>query len=85
MGTPTSPATRTEALNVFAADLRTGTLSDEDRQYLGSVISPDRGQAAADAEKRVAGKFAQTKAAIDAAENNDKRASPRGARARHRS
>ncbi len=74
LGTPTNPETRAEALKIFATDLRTGKLTDEDRQYLGTVVAQETGMAPADAEKRVADKFNQTKAAADEAENNAKQA-----------
>ena len=74
LGTPTNPETRAEALKIFVADLRTGKLTDEDRQYLGTVVAQETGMAPADAEKRVADKFNQAKAAADEAENNAKQA-----------
>jgi len=73
-GTPTPPATRAEAARIFAADLRAGTMSDEDRQYLGGVVAQETGTAPADAEKRVADKFNDTKAAMDKAVNEAKQA-----------
>lgn len=74
MTTSTSPSTRAEAVKIFATDLHTGTLTDEDRTYLGSVVAQETGLAQADAEKRVSDKFNQTKAAITDAENTAKQA-----------
>ena len=73
-GTPTAPATRAEAARIFAADLHAGSMSNEDRQYLGGVVAQETGTAPADAEKRVADKFNETKAAMDKAVNDAKQA-----------
>jgi hypothetical protein len=72
--TAAGSTTHAEALKIFAHDLRTGTLPDEDRQYLGSVIAQETGLAQPEAEKRAADKFNQTKAAINDAENSVKQA-----------
>jgi hypothetical protein len=68
-GTATNPATRAEAAKIFAADLRNGSMPDEDRQYLGGVVAQETGLSPPDAERRVADKFNQTKQAIDTAQN----------------
>jgi hypothetical protein len=73
-GTPLSPSVRAEALQVFANNMRAGALSNEDRQYLGSVIAQQTGIAPADAEKRAADKFNQMKIAINDAENSARQA-----------
>ena len=49
-------------------------MSDEDRQYLGGVVAQETGTTPADAEKRVADKFNETKAAMDKAVNDAKQA-----------
>lgn len=73
-GTPTTPATRAEALKIFANDVRAGGMPDEDRQYLGSVIAQETGVAQSDGEKRATDKFAQVQKAISDTENSAKQA-----------
>jgi hypothetical protein len=67
-GTPANPATRAEAMKIFAADLRNGAMPDEDRQYLGGVVAQETGLSPPDAERRVADKFNQTREAVDKAQ-----------------
>jgi hypothetical protein len=73
-GTPTNPATRAEAAKIFAADLRSGSMPDEDRQYLGAVVAQETGLSPPDAERRVADKFNQTRTAIDTAQTRARQA-----------
>jgi hypothetical protein len=73
-GTPTSDATRAEAIKIFANDVRTGALPDEDRHYLGGVIAQETGLAQADGEQRATDKFNKIRAAISDAENSAKQA-----------
>lgn len=73
-GAPTNTAVRAEALKIFANDLHAGSMPDEDRQYLGAVVAQETGLTPADAEKRVADKFAQTRQALESAQNAAKQA-----------
>ena len=71
-GTPTNPATRTEAVKIFANDIRVGNLPEEDKQYLGGVIAQETGVVQSDGEKRASDKFTQVQKAISDAENSAK-------------
>ena len=73
-GTTTNPATRAEAVKIFANDIRGGSLLAEDKQYLGSVIAQETGVAQSDGEQRAGDKFAQVQKAIGDAENSAKQA-----------
>jgi hypothetical protein len=62
-----SAAIRNEVAVIFANDLRQGSLSPEDRTYLGQVVAARTGISEADAEQRVANTFTQIQQAADAA------------------
>jgi hypothetical protein len=62
-----SAAIRNEVVVIFANDLRQGSLSPEDKTYLGQVVAARTGISEADAEQRVANTFTQIQQAADAA------------------
>jgi hypothetical protein len=60
-------AIRSEVAVIFANDLRQGSLSPDDKTYLGQVVAARTGISEADAEQRVANAFTQMQQAADAA------------------
>lgn len=64
---PSSNATRAEALEIFANDLRAGNLSAEDKTYLGQVVARQTGLSQPDSEKRVTDTFGKVQAAAESA------------------
>ena len=63
---------RSETSPIADRGVCSGSMPDEDRQYLGSMVAQETGTAQPDAERRVAEKFNQTKSAIDSAQNKAK-------------
>jgi len=64
---PGNAALRSEAAVIFANDLRAGSLSTEDRTYLGQAVAARTGISESDAEQRVSNAFAQIQQAADTA------------------
>ena len=62
---PTDAQMRAEVVRVFAADLRAGQISPADVSYIGRIVARQTGASPAEAERRVADTFAQTKKAIN--------------------
>jgi hypothetical protein len=67
-----STASRREAAAIFANDLRGGDLTAEDKTYLGQIVARQTGLNQADAEKRVADKYAQLRTSMTNAANEAK-------------
>ena len=63
-----------DATTIFANDLRTGTLTPDDRTYLGQLVAKQTGLSQPDAEKKVSDTFANLKASINSAEEATKQA-----------
>jgi hypothetical protein len=57
-------ASRREASSIFTNDLRSGDLTAEDKTYLGQIVARQTGLNQADAEKRVADRYAQMRASL---------------------
>ncbi|PUA18854.1 hypothetical protein [Glaciimonas sp. PCH181] len=67
MSATDSTSMRAEVVRIFANDLRTGTLSPDDKQYLSGEVARRTGMSSADADKRVDDVFGRlTKAKTDA-------------------
>ena len=71
-GTPVQ--SHAEAIRIFATDLKNGAMSDDDRQYLATIVAADTGLSPADATTRVNDTFNKAKAADDNAVNTAKQA-----------
>ena len=67
-----SAAARREASAIFTNDLRRGELSAEDKTYLGQLVARQTGLNQADAEKRVADRYAQMRTSLTNAANEAK-------------
>lgn len=62
---PTDAQMRAEVVRIFAADLRAGQISPGDVSYVGRIVARQTGATPAEAERRAADTFAQTKKAIN--------------------
>ena len=62
---PTDAQMRAEVVRIFAADLRAGQISPSDVSWIGRIVARQTGATPAEAERRVADTFAQTKKAIN--------------------
>lgn len=69
-----APAQRLEVTRIFANALHQGALPDADRAYMGQLVARRTGLSQADAEKRVADIFANSKKALDDAATKAKEA-----------
>ncbi len=74
-------AARAQAVTIFAHDLKAGSLSADDKQYLGKVVAQRTGLNQADAEQRVDTLYAQANQAITDAQNAAKQAADKARKA----
>jgi hypothetical protein len=74
-------AMRLEVGRIFAADLRNGALSPDDRQYLAATLSKRTGLSQADAERRVDDVYARLSKAVADAETKAKAAADQARKA----
>lgn len=78
---PNDRAARVEVAKILLNDLRSGSLSAEDKRYIGQIVSKRTGLSPADAEQRVEAKFADLSRAINEAENTAKQAAEKARKA----
>ena len=71
---PDDRAARAEAVRIFATDIPHGSLTDEDKHYLGQVVAARTGLAPADAEQRVDTVFKALQQSLDSAKTKAKQA-----------
>jgi len=65
VSTPVDASVREETVRIFSAGLSEGTLRDDDKQYLSTVVAQRAGIAPAEANKRVDERFNQARTMLD--------------------
>jgi len=75
------PAAHVEAARIFANDIRTGSMSPEDKRYVGQLVAHQTGLSQADAEKRVGDIYARVTTSIDATETAARQAADKARKA----
>jgi hypothetical protein len=71
---PVNAATRASVMKIFGVSMLNGSLSGDDRQYLGRLVAQRSGLSQSDAENRVSAMYARFNQAISDAEAKTKQA-----------
>lgn len=71
---PDDRAARAEAVRIFAADIRNGSLSADDKRYLGQMVAARTGLAQPEAEQRVDTAFKDLQKSLETAKTKAKQA-----------